>query len=267
MTKLQNSTADMFEADIPPFLDRRGEARIERRGRKPKARFSKQFNTIPVRVAGDIKMFDFHGNKIPTFEADGERWVAMKPVVQAIGFWWASQAAKLKNPIYMCRLYRHASNGGVQEMMCIPLKAYPIWLNSINAKRVEPEKRPGFILFQQTSVEALFQFWMEGKATIESVKSAMLKQRAVKEPIKSLPSPDLNQAKGEIMGFVTKHVSVPMNFLASLFNEKFTYIDERLRASHVRDGMIIRELQEIRRLLDGLPTRPAPDPEAAAWLG
>jgi hypothetical protein len=28
---------------------------------------------------------DFHGSRLDTFEKDGERWVAMRPIVEGIG--------------------------------------------------------------------------------------------------------------------------------------------------------------------------------------
>ena len=43
----------------------------------------------------DASGLDFHSSRLATFEKDGERWVALKPVAEGMGVSWQGQHAKL----------------------------------------------------------------------------------------------------------------------------------------------------------------------------
>lgn len=95
-----------------------------------------------------VQSVEFNGDRLATFEKDGERWVAMRPVVEGMGIAWTSQYAKLSaNPSrYGMRddIITHDAMGRRQrEMTCIPLRRYPMWLATINpAKIFDPTVRP-----------------------------------------------------------------------------------------------------------------------------
>ncbi len=123
-----------------------------------------------------VQEIDFHGSKLGTFEADSQKWVVMRPVVEAMGIAWTGQHAKLTAEADWWGVsgFLHTTNGGLQEMTCIPLRSYPMWLASISPRKIKkPDVRAKVELYQGASVEALYQFWTRGEATIESVAEAL----------------------------------------------------------------------------------------------
>ena len=59
-------------------------------------------------------------------------------------------------------------------MVCLPLRTYPFWLATMNPLKVPAgPARDKVILFKDASVEALYQFWTRGEATIKSVAEAL----------------------------------------------------------------------------------------------
>ena len=86
-----------------------------------------------------LRSLDFHGSPLATFEKDGERWVVMRPVVEGMGLNWAGQQQKLaaaRSRFACMDIHTHDSSGRAQEMTCIPLRRYPMWLATINPGKI-----------------------------------------------------------------------------------------------------------------------------------
>lgn len=49
-------------------------------------------------------------------------------------------------------------------MLCLPVRKLPSYLNSINPKKVRPELRAKIELYQAESDDALWNYWMHGRA-------------------------------------------------------------------------------------------------------
>jgi hypothetical protein len=62
----------------------------------------------------------------------------MRPIVEAIGLDWATQYRKLhaSGQRFGVLAYANTSAGGMQEMTCIPLRRYPMWLATINSAKI-----------------------------------------------------------------------------------------------------------------------------------
>lgn len=73
------------------------------------------------------------GARLATFEHEGQRWVAMKPIVEGMGLGWASQFKKLKaGPrLNHCDITTVGADGRRREMACIPLRREMLSLTSI----------------------------------------------------------------------------------------------------------------------------------------
>lgn len=85
----------------------------------------------------------FHQSRLATFEKDGERWVAMRPIVEGMGLSWQGQQEKLngnRGRFNYQGILTVGADGKSREMGCIPLWCYPLWLATINpAKIPRPE--------------------------------------------------------------------------------------------------------------------------------
>lgn len=127
---------------------------------------------------------DFHSDRIFLIEEDGEPFVPMKPICDALGLAWQPQHRKLTSGDRPWG-YHHMvipSAGGEQEMGCIPIRKLPAWLFSISPSRVKPELREKLIAYQTECDDVLWSHFMGEKKAMETeldhVRDAALRMRA-----------------------------------------------------------------------------------------
>ncbi|MDY6234078.1 MAG: phage antirepressor N-terminal domain-containing protein [Desulfovibrio sp.] len=108
----------------------------------------------------------FHGDTIFCIDYQNQPFTPMKPIVQNMGLDWSGQAAKLNanKERWGVSIIEIPSNGGEQEMLCMPIRKLPSYLNSINPRKVRPELRAKIELYQAESDDALWNYWMHGRA-------------------------------------------------------------------------------------------------------
>ncbi|CAK0747578.1 hypothetical protein CCP4SC76_1810002 [Gammaproteobacteria bacterium] len=103
---------------------------------------------------------EFHGYSLVTFQHNGDPYVAMKPIVEAIGLDWASQLQRVKrNEILSEGMVIMPSSGGVQEMVSLPLKLLNGWLFGVDVERVKPEIRETILTYQRECYDVLWNHW------------------------------------------------------------------------------------------------------------
>lgn len=108
----------------------------------------------------------FHGDTIFCIDYLNQPYTPMKPIVQNMGLDWASQSVKLNanKERWGVVIIATPSEGGEQKMLSMPVRKLPAWLNSINPKKVRPELRAKIELYQAESDDALWNYWMNGRA-------------------------------------------------------------------------------------------------------
>ncbi|HGM7072152.1 TPA: phage antirepressor N-terminal domain-containing protein [Serratia marcescens] len=123
-------------------------------------------NSISILEAVNTSSVQFHGQPIITAMAAGVAYVAMRPIVENIGIDWASQFVKLKNQgeKFGCCDITTPSKGGIQKMLCIPLKKLNGWLFSINPSKVRADIRDKLIAYQEECFTVLHDYWTKGAA-------------------------------------------------------------------------------------------------------
>lgn len=123
-------------------------------------------NSIAIIEAVNTTSLPFHGQHIITAMAAGISYVAMKPIVENIGLDWASQFVKLKKQgeKFGCCDITIPSLGGLQRMLCLPLKKLNGWLFSINPAKVRDDIRDRLIRYQEECFTALHDYWTKGAA-------------------------------------------------------------------------------------------------------
>lgn len=123
-------------------------------------------NSISIIEAVNTTSLTFQGQQIITAMAAGVAYVAMKPVVEGIGLDWASQFVKLKKQgeKFGCCDITIPSLGGLQKMICIPLKKLNGWLFSINPAKVRDDIRDRLVRYQEECFTALHDYWNKGFA-------------------------------------------------------------------------------------------------------
>lgn len=84
------------------------------------------------------RFLDFDGKRISILLNDGEWWVAIKPICEALGVNYDRQQKNLKEHNILSQLYaiQHtvAADGKLRKMLCLPEKFIYGWLFSINSE-------------------------------------------------------------------------------------------------------------------------------------
>ncbi|HEY3982500.1 phage antirepressor N-terminal domain-containing protein [Cedecea sp.] len=155
----------------------------------------------------------FKGDTLTTIENHGIQYVAMKPVVEAIGMDWKSQHHKLlvhREKFNYGDMTTVAADGKLREMGCIPLRKLNGWLFSINPNKVKASIRNRLISYQEECFAALHDYWTKGVAANPRKVSVMeeLNQACADltcdKGIASLSGTALNEWKGVKAAHVSK---------------------------------------------------------------
>lgn len=106
---------------------------------------------------------NFHGTSLSLINKDEKAFVALKPICEALCIQWEAQLKRIRrNPVLSqgVSIMDIPSNGGSQEMICLPLSMLNGWLFGINANRVNnPEIRKKLIEYQFECYDALNSYW------------------------------------------------------------------------------------------------------------
>ena len=111
---------------------------------------------------GKIITVNFRGDEHYGFENDYGVFVALKPIVEAMGLDWSAQYRRVKrDPILAEGIAIMATpfgRGGSQEAVCLKLELVNGWLFTIDAARIKYERvRERVILYQRECYDVLFK--------------------------------------------------------------------------------------------------------------
>lgn len=108
----------------------------------------------------------FHGDTIFCIEHHNQPYTPAKPIVENLGLAWQAQARKLteNKGRWGVIIMVIPSESGEQQTLCLPVRKLPAYLASINPKKVRPELRAKIELYQAESDDALWNYWMKGRA-------------------------------------------------------------------------------------------------------
>ena len=117
-----------------------------------------------------------NGIDIPAVVENGETYLPIKPICQAIGVNYATQLEKLKShPILSSVIPLRGTTGAdgkKYEMVCLPLKFIYGWLFTINPGNVSEEARENVIKYQIECYDVLYRhFFNRAERQAESNKA------------------------------------------------------------------------------------------------
>ena len=115
----------------------------------------------------EIVNVPFYGQNLVAVEKNGRIYVAMKPIVEAIGLEWNKQLELIKRDSVLSEgmtVMGIPSSGGVQKSICIPLEDLNGWLFKVPASRYVGERRKTIELYQRECYRALYDYWHRGGA-------------------------------------------------------------------------------------------------------
>lgn len=108
----------------------------------------------------------FHGDTLFCLTYHDQPFTPMKPIVENLGLGWSSQRQNLDSnrDRWGVTMIVIPSDSGDQEMVCMPVRKLPAYMNSINPKKVRAELRAKIELYQNESDDALWKYWTDGQA-------------------------------------------------------------------------------------------------------
>lgn len=109
----------------------------------------------------------FNNQSLITVEQNGNHYVAMKPICENIGLAWESQVLRIKRDEVLSQgmiVMIIPTNGGNQNMICLPIEYLNGWLFGIDINRCKPEIRDTLIKYKKECYQALHDYWFNGKA-------------------------------------------------------------------------------------------------------
>ncbi|AMH00952.1 hypothetical protein AL485_18275 [Serratia liquefaciens] len=124
-------------------------------------------SSIAILEAVNTSSVQFHEQPIITAMVAGVAYVAMRPIVENIGINWKGQHVKLVNQMdkFGCGDISIPTKGGIQKMLCIPLRKLNGWLFSINPAKVRADIRDKLIAYQEECFTVLHDYWTKGQTT------------------------------------------------------------------------------------------------------
>ena len=137
----------------------------------------------------------FHGDTIFCIILNDQPYTPVKPIVENLGLSWGTQSVKLnsnKERWSVSIIETVAQDGRNRETLCIPVRKLPAFLASINPKKVRPELRPKIELYQAECDDALWDYWMKGRAERPAMLTPFTQDEKTtvedRKPLKSLVS-------------------------------------------------------------------------------
>ena len=110
----------------------------------------------------------FHGDTLLVLEDRlGDRFVALRPIVDALGLDWSAQYRRLLRDSVLAEgatTLATPSAGGDQTAVALSFSLFHGWLFTIDANRVKPEAKDKLLAYQMECYDVLHSYFTEGAA-------------------------------------------------------------------------------------------------------
>jgi hypothetical protein len=132
----------------------------------------------------------FRNTTLTLIDHNGEPYVAMRRLVEAMGMDWKAQFDKIlrAGSRFSASVVEITTQlpGDQQnrKMICLPLRKLTGWLMTISPNKVRPELRERIQAYQAECDDALWKYWTQGHAS-----------RPAPEPAPALPAPKAGPSK------------------------------------------------------------------------
>lgn len=176
---------------------------------------------LPVKV-------EFRGAVLEGVIDNGRPYVAMRPIVEALGMNWTRQLEKLRgDPVLGPELSNIrgmvAEDGKRREMVCLPEELLQGWLFKVNPSKVKPGTREKVTAYQRECYRVLREAFAQSEADANARVLAIDSKRAAGRFMT-----DVLQDVRQFDGKDTKphHFSTEHKLCNWALNGKFASIDE-----------------------------------------
>jgi len=188
----------------------------------------------------------FHGDTIFCIDYQNQPYTPAKPIVENLGLGWASQSQKLNanKGRWGITIIVIPSESGDQQTLCLPVRKLPAYLASINPKKVREELRPKIELYQAESDDALWNYWMNGRAERPVIENGSITP-AHRSELKAIVDAKLSTYPASVQGKARSEIW-------TRFNRNFKIAEyaqlPAKRMAEARDYLIELEVKALKKL-------------------
>lgn len=136
---------------------------------------------------------------------DERHYVALKPLVEGIGLKWDGILRKVKNNKALskvCTSRTYLTEGGAQEMVCLPLDRLNGLLFLINPEDYnhKPQLKERLVRYQEQCYDALYQYFHNGVAVhpVMAVQPQEVQMQAFQNAINNAVENAMNLARAQM---------------------------------------------------------------------
>lgn len=193
-----------------------------------------------------LSSVDFHGDTIFCIDYQNQPFTPAKPIVENLGLGWASQSQKLNanKERWGITIIVIPSESGDQQTLCLPVRKLPAYLASINPKKVREELRPKIELYQAESDDALWNYWMTGRAERPVIENGSITPSHRSE-LKAIVDAKLSTYPASVQGKARSEIW-------TRFNRNFKIAEyaqlPAKRMAEARDYLIELEVKALKKL-------------------
>lgn len=109
------------------------------------------------------KIVKFNNQQIPVYFVGDKPFVAMKPICENIGLQWEAQLKRIKRNHVLNQgmsIMDIPTNGGNQQIVCLPFSMLNGWLMGVDANKVKPEIKDTLTKYQLECYDVLYKHFI-----------------------------------------------------------------------------------------------------------
>lgn len=181
-----------------------------------------------------LAKFNFHGDMLDVVQRDGQVWVSLKRVCEALGLGYGSQTQTLKRQAWatVTNIVTVGEDGKHRAMMMLDLDTFPMWLGRIDSNKVGEHARPKLVLYQRECARVLRErFFPRSEGNILQLEASLgqvqaqlmelhahyIQVQADNDQLKAQVSDHLLYRGGLIGPFLAmQHITIPVREIARL---------------------------------------------------
>lgn len=149
-----------------------------------------------------LRTITFNGTAIPVATKDGQSYLPVKPICEAIGIAFPPQNDKIKeHPVLssvVTIIVTTGADGKNYEMVCLPVKFIYGWLFTINPGKVAPEARKKVEAYSLECYNVLYNYFHNSLTRQLDANAAEIEQlKALNDAISREKEAKADRAKAE----------------------------------------------------------------------
>lgn len=167
----------------------------------------------------------FHKTEIPFIIVGDKKYIAIKPICDAIGLNYAYASTSIKSQGTLSKHYllqkMEGRDGKMYDMGCLPLMRLPAWLSNIDTNKVSDKARPVLEAFQEQCFDVLYAHFFGAQEVHIRSKEVYLELHEKRTRLKNVQKRQADSEDGQEVAMLKKEIRTLEVEQASLDHERY----------------------------------------------